>query len=33
VAVHVGDEEDLQGVARVVALCSSIETWLPASWV
>src|SRR6266542_122375 len=29
----VGDEEDLQGIESVAAGCTSIATWLPASWV
>jgi hypothetical protein len=32
-AEDVGDEEDLQGIERVAAGCTSIATWLPASCV
>ena len=32
-AVHVGDEEDSQGMASVAGRWSSIETWFPASCV
>ena len=32
-AVHIGDEEESYGSARVATGCVSIETWLPASWV
>ena len=32
-AVHVRDEEDLQGVTCVAASCTSTDTWFPASCV
>ena len=32
-AVHVGDEEDSQGMASVAGRWSSVETWFPASCV
>ena len=32
-AEDIGDEEDLQGIERVAAGCTSIATWLPASCV
>jgi hypothetical protein len=32
-AVDICDEEELQGVARLAAGCTSNDAWFPASWV
>jgi hypothetical protein len=31
--VYVCDEEELQGIAKLAAGCTSNEAWFPASWV